>query len=357
MSQSADRRGLRFCMMSWSFMTLTRKILRLFKPVAQLLLRRWLRVIETPLAAPNAADLGRVEQLRCEIRELSESSSTRPVGTSWADHMSTLRGLILNDDPRKFLRWDVIRYTMFVENSVYGFRELLHLFRGDWKGRWRQAIQESPTGHPAPFYLYPSSSGNLIHQAYHLRLFEDTTGIGIDGMGIVLEFGGGYGSMCRLVHRLGFKGQYIIFDLPEFSALQRFFLKGVGVPLRDGEQESAGTLTLSSITALQQSLSQSSSAPAAFIATWSLSETPLASRTAVLLAVSKFDVFLVAYQETFEGIDNLSFFAEWKAKLAADVEWHDLPIDHLPGNRYLFGIKRNCLQARKIAEKGSVKAA
>ncbi|MBI3656026.1 MAG: hypothetical protein HY232_06350 [Acidobacteria bacterium] len=34
--------------------------------------------------------------------------------------------------------------------------------------------------------------------------------------------------MCRLVHHLNFMGKYVIFDLPEFSLLQYYFLKSYG---------------------------------------------------------------------------------------------------------------------------------
>ena len=56
----------------------------------------------------------------------------------------------------------------------------------------------------------------------------------LSSSGVIVEFGGGYGSMCRLLHKLGFSGQYFIYDLPEFVALQRYFLKSIGMPVRDG---------------------------------------------------------------------------------------------------------------------------
>lgn len=35
--------------------------------------------------------------------------------------------------------------------------------------------------------------------------------------------------MCRLTHNLGFKGKYIVFDLPEFFILQRFYFGVIGL--------------------------------------------------------------------------------------------------------------------------------
>jgi hypothetical protein len=49
----------------------------------------------------------------------------------------------------------------------------------------------------------------------------------------IIEFGGGFGSMCRLVHALGFRGQHIIFDLPPVWALQRYYLRLHGIEVDD----------------------------------------------------------------------------------------------------------------------------
>ena len=66
----------------------------------------------------------------------------------------------------------------------------------------------------------------------HLALFEETTGSKIDTLELIFEFGGGYGSMCRLAHNLGFNQAYIIFDLQPFSALQNYYLSSLDLPVR-----------------------------------------------------------------------------------------------------------------------------
>ncbi len=95
---------------------------------------------------------------------------------------------------------------------------------------WRRAIGEQAAGLPFPCLFYPLSSSNAIHHGYHLYRFETQTGVGIQEFGTIVEFGGGYGSLCRLAHRLGFRGKYIIFDLPEQCALQRYYLSSIGIP-------------------------------------------------------------------------------------------------------------------------------
>jgi hypothetical protein len=49
----------------------------------------------------------------------------------------------------------------------------------------------------------------------------------------IVEFGGGFGSMCRLIGALGFRGRYVIFDLPPVLALQRYYLGLHGIEADD----------------------------------------------------------------------------------------------------------------------------
>jgi hypothetical protein len=72
-------------------------------------------------------------------------------------------------------------------------------------------------------------SMNLIHQAYHLTQWEQATGKRIEHLNTIVEFGAGYGAMALLCRRLGFEGQYIIYDLPEFSLLQEYYLSQFGM--------------------------------------------------------------------------------------------------------------------------------
>ena len=63
--------------------------------------------------------------------------------------------------------------------------------------------------------------------------------------------------MCRLFHQLGFSGRYVIYDLPQFSALQAFYLGSVGLPLVDADRLAGadrGVRVLSDPVALERAL-------------------------------------------------------------------------------------------------------
>jgi hypothetical protein len=216
---------------------------------------------------------------------------------------------------------------MFVPFARYVPVELAFLQqRSDWS-RWRSAIRERLAGFPFPYPLYPLSSANAIHHAYHLCRFEDHTGLRAHTFRTVCEFGGGYGSMCRITRSLGFSGQYLIFDLPEFSAIQQYYL---GAVRADG-------VTISDPGQLVSSAARCDG-PSLFIATWSLSESPANLRQQILDSVSRFDAFLIAFQDRFGEQDNKAFFGSLPSELS-EIHWETRPIAHLPGNAYLFGCR------------------
>lgn len=267
-----------------------------------------------------------------------------PSEKEWLGNVNRLQDLVLGDDPREFLRWDVILKTMSVTYAGYVTHELEYLQGlSAWESQWRQAIEESPVGHPIPHWQYPQSSGNLIHHAYHIAQFEDKCGVPVNRMNFVLEFGGGYGSLCRLIYNLGFAGRYIIFDLPAFSALQAFYLKSLGLHVHSFDsfaEQTSGILCISDFDSLSRAVAKCVDAsPSMFIATWSLSETPMKLRNSLLPLISSFDSFLIAYQDQFNEINNIDFFKRWKEGYSK-VKWQDWKLEHLPNhNRYLFGMR------------------
>ena len=190
---------------------------------------------------------------------------------------------------------------------------------------WLDRIDEDRTGHPQ---LIPgtSTSGNLIHHSYHLLRFAEVTGVEVSAFNQVVEIGGGYGSMCRLISRLfGPDFEAVIFDLPEFSVLQRYFLRMVGVRAR-------------TVSNLRDIPAQNSQTSRLLLATWSLSEMSIADRLPVLDAVGPCNGYLIAFQSEFEEIDNTKFFADWSRATSGTTWYHDA-IPQIPRSNYLFGIR------------------
>jgi hypothetical protein len=302
---------------------------------------------DKPLAPPTNREKELVKELKTTFRDFQNIKTTNcsPAEKEWLNNVNRFKDLVLNYDPREFLRWDVILRTMSVTHANYLSPELKYLkSRHDWNKRWCEAIQESPAGHPIPHWQYPNSSGNLIHHAYHLAQFEEKAAMRVNNMNCIFEFGGGYGSMCRLFYNLGFQGRYVIFDLPAFSALQEFFLKSIGITIHSLDSfkiAKKGALCISDLEQLKAILSNHIEASdSMFIATWSISEAPMDLRNSILSLTSSFKAFLIGYQDRFGEVNNIDFFKNW-AVAHGDIEWHDWQIEHIPNhNRYLVGIEK-----------------
>ena len=305
--------------------------------------RRQQRLLDRPLAPATAAEQREIARLRAEFTAFppQDVASCPPSEAEWRRNLDELRRDVLEQDPREFTRFPVVLKTMFVDDAPYLAAELRYLKEHrDYASRWAPALQESGAGHPLPHGGHPGTSGNLLHHCYHLARFMDATPIDLAPLPLVLEFGGGYGSLCRVFHRCGFGGRYVIFDFPHFSALQRYFLRSAGITVHDDpaafRAASAGVLCVSSLEALDAALPEQRS-DGLFVATWSLSEAPAALRQAFLPRVQPMRAFMIGFQDRFNEMDNQAWFGrEWPAALS-HVRWQRLPIAHLPGNSYLFG--------------------
>ncbi len=206
-----------------------------------------------------------------------------------------------DDDPGNFMYWPCVYHCMLVDHwwpdvmqaesdylPVELNYELLNLARRDM----------CPT----------SSFRNLIHQTYHILRWQEATGLRIADMQSIYEFGGGYGAMALVCNRLGFRGDYYIYDLPEFSLLQRWYLEQCGVDNVEWDEPAGADL---------------------LIACYSLSETDFAERDSVLSHVPA-DSYLFLYSNKFEQYDNTGYF-ESVAKWMTDVQhWRHERIEHLP---------------------------
>jgi hypothetical protein len=298
------------------------------------------------LDPPSASEKRLEEELRNAFQggNHDEDAGGFQSEATWKQNVSDLRELVLKGNPREFLRWSIISKTMFVKNDRYVLTELNELRRHpDWVQVWQEAIREDPFGKPIPFNKYPESSGNLIHHAYHLSEMEKKSGIKANSRDFVLEFGGGYGCMCRLFHKMGFHGKYILYDLPQFTALQTYYLKSIGISVysfNDFSSIDSGVVCISDRGRLKKLLGEHiNKERSLFIAMWSISETPLAVRDEIFSMATGFDAYLMAYQEQFGEMDNIAYFENFKEFHEKNIEWQHWRIGHLPGSLYVLGTK------------------
>ncbi len=290
-------------------------------------------------AGRRSVDDAAIAALRASVAALPPLP---PAGSTaeavWSAYRERFRRDVLTRDPRRFLRWPSLR-PMYRRDAPHIGQWLTHLrAHRQWVSRWRAAVRESAIGDPRPFFAYWPSSGNLLYQAYHACRFEEVTGAALADVDVIVEFGGGYGAFCRLLCALGFRGMYVIFDFPEFSALQRFYLRAHGLPAEPGRGaggDRSRIVTVSELDELDAFLA-GRAGRAAFVALWSLSESPVVLRDEVMRRVLGFDLFVFGYVA---DAANAAWFGETRARLA-DVEWWELPLLEADAvYRLLFGVR------------------
>ncbi len=125
---------------------------------------------------------------------------------------------------------------------------------------------------------------------------------------------------------MGFKGQYYIYDFPEFALYQKWYLSNWCGRRNDYSQNviwNPPTLPDCDL----------------FIAEWSLSETPDNERKPFLSVNAK--SFLMAYSYEFMGQENHPFFDSF-TEGREDFEWHNYPMEHMDNKHaYLIGFKND----------------
>lgn len=219
------------------------------------------------------------------------------------------------NNPINFMHWPCIYHTMLVRHWPAAVDFEYRYLMQDAK-RWGMVIQMSAAGDD--FYGDTIFSQNLIHQAYHLKLWEDTTGKRVDELQSIVEFGGGYGALALVANRLGFNGDYAIYDLPEFALLQQWFLSQCGVK------------NVRHIDKIKREH------PDLLIALYSLSEAPMALRDKFLEKVrAKSDLFL--YSGKWETWDNVGYFQQNPTRFGCIHSEHT-ELSHLPDAQNWYSI-------------------
>lgn len=251
-----------------------------------------------------------VDELRAAFSELPFVDE-QPPDYTWEQRRWSIIRHVKNDDPERFLQWSTIQATMFTGETPWIRREFDSL-----EPKWMEAIREPFFGDPPPMPSCRWTSGNLVHQAYHLSMWEAFTGHRICDLGNIYEFGGGYGAMAMIAARTGFGGEYFIQDVAELSILQEYYLSNVGI----------NAILTTEIPDIEADL---------VIGCYSFSEVPIELRESVLTKVEGRG-YLFAYQDTFYEVDNLGWFREF-ARDKPYLDWHEIRIEHLPGHYYLMG--------------------
>lgn len=220
------------------------------------------------------------------------------------------------DDPKLFWEWPCIYHTMLQNH----WASVIDYELGKLPAKFSKSVLSVPHLGPDDAMSHNGLSMNLIHQAYHIQQWEQTTGKRINQLDTIVEFGGGYGAMALLCHRLGFDGKYVIYDLPEFSLLQEYYLSQFGLldkvvwnPKRKPKDVDL------------------------FMALYSLSEVEPELRGEL---ITKAKSYLFLYSGQWEKWDNVDYFQNHIDDYWGDdfYNWQHTELTHLPDRQNFYSI-------------------
>lgn len=174
-------------------------------------------------------------------------------------------------------------------------------FRNDFN-KWAMAMTPDASAFSSlksyQQYTWPlkdiTTSTWMIKSNHHYYRYYTLTGKDPNDFDRIVEVGGGCGDMCKFINLMGFKGEYIIVDLPQVQEIQKR-------NLRD----------FTNVKWTTKPVKKDSKKKTLFISTWALSELTLAWREELIDAL-KPDSYLITYQREFEDINNEEWFSTWE---------------------------------------------
>jgi hypothetical protein len=239
----------------------------------------------------------------------------------------------------KFLRDPLIAGNMVVDQPRLWLRdELAFLEAHAPRGTLRQMLREEYIG-GAPLVTGDyRTSHNVIHHAYHLVRFWESVGVPPWGVRTIVEWGGGYGNLARIITRSRASDQtYVIVDNPTFTAIQWLYLSSilgdtavnVVTDRRRGVVSGAVNLVPTGLLDVVDGLDVD-----LFISTWALSESePPALEHVVSRNWYGASHLLIAYRD----VESQDFPAQTRIRSQMEAKGATVAeISFLPGEFYAF---------------------
>lgn len=160
----------------------------------------------------------------------NEKPETSSDGYDWGGWSGKIRGSFNPGVPLGFLGHPTIAYTMVfarrfgVEATRQRVNYILNILSEDIAAN---LLLEDYIGLPAITDSRFRTSANRSHHASHLTKYYETTGRYFWDTGSIVEWGGGYGNMARIIRKMKPDITYVILDLPELLALQYIYLSSL----------------------------------------------------------------------------------------------------------------------------------
>ena len=263
---------------------------------------------------------------------LAETISTKEKSIS-LEHWDAITLQIrhqIERDGQNFLRNTWVRNALHPNQFYFSYQYYKYLRQFASKEVLSEECADIGLGNPLKDAFLKNASPASLKHRFLLKKMEVDLGVSLSTLAKVVEFGGGYGSTCRVAKvNLTLRDlDWNIIDLPVMLSLQRAYLR-----------DSCGEDCLKTISFFNDFKSVTVPENSLFMATWSLSETPLSLRYEIEVWLKQFDYVFIAFQERYEHIDNLAHFKRY----GQFFEDHTVSLemcDIYPGHYYLKATRR-----------------
>lgn len=264
-----------------------------------------------------------IEQYRrCRATASEQENLTHPVWEKWRQ---SFRVALEEGLPEAFLNHPVLLHSMVRQGYGQDQLDEENYLRecSPFARRTIDSIRESFAGRPRIDVASRGWSATTLGHAYYLARMIDLLGVGQQtAADVVMEFGGGYGNLCRIFRQSLSNSTYILVDLPEFLALQLMFLR-LSLPSEtikfitgDGDALAEGAINLVPVGSWQRVDIK----PDLFLSTFALSESPApVQRAAVERRFFKARAVYLVGQHRTNGLQSDDV---WQ-NLDIDAPWQD----------------------------------
>lgn len=236
-----------------------------------------------------------------------------------------------------FKNWEFVRKIPIYQPREFPDQyraDVQQLLSGDARSELRQesflkALREPYLGHNEESWKEAEMEINghtctswTLKCAHHILTYENATNRDIRDYDIIIDFGSGIGEMGRFLRDIGYKNEYIIYDLPEVAKISSEYLTRLGYDHRVVEHFNEIDYTDKKVL---------------FIGTWSLSEVPYSYRNEIAKYFKGIDWLIIFQQEVFEYQNTQYFTLEFPVKSNTYIQLRQIPW-HFGGrgNFYLF---------------------
>lgn len=201
-------------------------------------------------------------------------------------------------DPTNFLRADRRRNNQTLANKYWDEMSSSEYFTKEILPQ----LPKETVGNPFRFNKYEKICPQTVQHLYHLFTMKTKTKFEPHKQAdVIIEFGGGYGNLCRLAYTLGFTGKYILVDFADQLEKQKWFLNECGIDI-----SKVLFLTMDRLEEVYDLLKENKSV---LVGTYSISEMPLADRQKIEPLYPFINYIFIVYKaKEFDGVNNDSYF-------------------------------------------------